>query len=1427
VADGTVRGAFELTSEQAIRSLTEIRDRGREADAALESLGRRMDTLGIKTVRPKIDLTGIDAANAKLTELEARLDRIGSRSATARVGINSSGGGMLGSGFGGGGMLGGGGSSPSVGRTFSSPGGLPGAVPWWLAAAPLAPQLLGGAGALIGSAGAGLGGIGTVGLGALGPLAAGGAMTLAVTKPAITALEGVTKAQTAYNNAVAEFGRRSTQAASAARNLNLAVTQNPMAVGAARQVAATRSAFQTATTPARGNVFRGISGVAYNARQAMPTIGLGATAATGASASAATAFSGFLAQPGEQAMMLQLTGAFAQNLPIAERSLENIATTFLHLSVDAVPFFHEANVWVQNWSTGLASSSANSTKVTSDMRVLVTSAKDWGGLGGAMVRDIKDLFAPSVGPGNSMVVSLTNTLDKWDVWLRDNPGKVRQFFSDAEQGVSRIATVLSNVAHDVWQIFQAIQPMLLRAEGIAGVASSLGGGSLLAGGSLLYGAYNGARGAFGGGGPSAGGLARSFITGGGGGLGIGLMAGGGAMGGGASVGTAAARSGTGYLMPASGMGSEGLMLAAGGGMLMRASTADRLGIGAARGAVAFNQAYGGIEGARYAMPESAAGLVPLSERGGIAGLAGRTGAAARGAIGGAARIILPLAAIQGLVTGLGTGGGVPHAIGAGISSAASTLTLGAVSPSSFQHILGAGFGATNAGGQVNQGQLRDLANAANSVRTPAQMNHVLGQVASVRIGAELDPKSAAALQAQLTRIATTAAGNAGASASNTWETSFTRGLDRGTAPQKAVSTMIGGMSAQISALGPRGATSFAKDTASWVSQLQAENPRLQAPLNRLMDGITQKINDMNDATGQTFSDLQHKVFFFNGQILTGAQTTWGKIHDAMVNPSLSAQEKLSGIWGNIQKQAINALSGMGFTQAQARTIVTQSASGKAGQQAMAATSVAQRQQTLAAAPAGLTVGPLGTIVPNPQHHARGGMINGTGLLDTVNLGGGVMAAPGEAYIANRHTMRALSSATMAKYGKTAEMMIRDEGRPHSAPMALGGGLPPTIQANGVAGHPELHPGISRAVAAVLGMFPGLKITSTTGGTHAGGSYHYLGEAADVAGDSGTMFRAASWIGSSGLARQLTEGIHNPNLSVKYGHNVPSSYWGAATWGQHLNHIHMAVAGALNAGALTGGAVGGGGAVGAMPSALNLTAPGVGIGGIPGAIANQASRMYAAGLSQKINSRLGAGAGAISGAGFSGGGAPSANQALGQRMMLAAGWGMSQWPSLLALWNQESGWNANAVNSSSGAYGIPQALGHGHPYNLGDAPSQIAWGLNYIRGRYGSPQAAEAHERSSNWYARGGRINWAGWNAKGGSFTTNGPTLFGAGEKGREKVTISHGGGDRAINITMNGVTLYGADERQLDEVARHVAGKILDALDGAGGGSDAQMAGVG
>ena len=85
-----------------------------------------------------------------------------------------------------------------------------------------------------------------------------------------------------------------------------------------------------------------------------------------------------------------------------------------------------------------------------------------------------------------------------------------------------------------------------------------------------------------------------------------------------------------------------------------------------------------------------------------------------------------------------------------------------------------------------------------------------------------------------------------------------------------------------------------------------------------------------------------------------------------------------------------------------------------------------------------------------------------------------------------------------------------------------------------------------------------------------------------------------------------------------------------------------------------------------------------------------------------------------------------------------GWSEDDYNALVKLWNAESGWNVHCYNSSSGAYGIPQALPgskmatEGSDYQ-NNGQTQIRWGLKYIQGRYGSPSGAWQHFLAKNWY----------------------------------------------------------------------------------------------
>jgi septal ring factor EnvC (AmiA/AmiB activator) len=102
--------------------------------------------------------------------------------------------------------------------------------------------------------------------------------------------------------------------------------------------------------------------------------------------------------------------------------------------------------------------------------------------------------------------------------------------------------------------------------------------------------------------------------------------------------------------------------------------------------------------------------------------------------------------------------------------------------------------------------------------------------------------------------------------------------------------------------------------------------------------------------------------------------------------------------------------------------------------------------------------------------------------------------------------------------------------------------------------------------------------------------------------------------------------------------------------------------------------------------------------------------------------------------------PAAAKAYARSVLGNYGWGDDQYGCLVSLWTQESGWRANALNSSSGAYGIPQALPASKLGAAGadwrtNANTQINWGLAYIKSSYGTPCGAWNHEMSVNphWY----------------------------------------------------------------------------------------------
>jgi hypothetical protein len=101
--------------------------------------------------------------------------------------------------------------------------------------------------------------------------------------------------------------------------------------------------------------------------------------------------------------------------------------------------------------------------------------------------------------------------------------------------------------------------------------------------------------------------------------------------------------------------------------------------------------------------------------------------------------------------------------------------------------------------------------------------------------------------------------------------------------------------------------------------------------------------------------------------------------------------------------------------------------------------------------------------------------------------------------------------------------------------------------------------------------------------------------------------------------------------------------------------------------------------------------------------------------------------------------PGTAQSIAYNMLPSFGFSQSsQWGCLLNIWNRESGWNYQAENPYSGAYGIPQALPGSKMSSAGadwqtNPATQIKWGLGYIQSIYGTPCGAWNFELANGYY----------------------------------------------------------------------------------------------
>lgn len=542
--------------------------------------------------------------------------------------------------------------------------------------------------------------------------------------------------------------------------------------------------------------------------------------------------------------------------------------------------------------------------------------------------------------------------------------------------------------------------------------------------------------------------------------------------------------------------------------------------------------------------------------------------------------------------------------------------------------------------------------------------------------------------------------------------------------------------------------------------------------------------------------------------------------DAITNNARKAEREAGASFGRLTAQAFSNLTKMGYSRGEARKL----AQGNAAQQA---------------------AGKMASMF------ARGGRIRGAGLRDTVPVGG--LAAPGE-LIVNRHTEQRVNQR-LAAFNTTLGHEVGGEARPHSSPMRAAGRGP---------GGPHVFHQLGGRIPDAMGALPGLDVLAA-----------FLKAKFGLGVSSGLRPGAITTSGNPsdhgwGGAIDVTNGITTPQMDAAHawmsrnlGGAIKQMLYRTMVGGNHFDHIHVALQPqfAHNAGLMmrvlrSGGAMrlasmlGGLGIGGMQMKALR---PGESaLGGIPGALSGGAMRLMARGLTQAINRSLGFGGGMRGGAGtrglnriFPSHGLANAtgHTQLTERQVRAVAESAGFSPGLALQMAQiargESSYYPGII-SWDGGHGLWQmtprvwgASAIAKMNQLGGLAAMRNPMKNALMAKWLYDQAGGF----SPWYgtkflntnmnvagvqsvlngAYGGRVAWGGWNQRGGRFRVNGPTIFGAGERGPEDVTISPkgqgGGGATSPTISVRIDHLEWKRDGDLKKAIRKELGELADELE--------------
>lgn len=1174
-----------------------------------------------------------------------------------------------------------------------------------------------------------------------------------------------------------------------------------------------------------------LGGALSTFRAMMPTLAGASNRDTHAMASAGGAFGQFLQSGQNQGFITTGSEMFSENLMSWEHALTNILGTVENIATAARPFLREASEHFQDWTAGWDRSTGDIAKTRSDLSKMVDDAKAWTKMWMEFWRLMHTIMVAgdANAQGTGLVTDMTKTMERWEAWVKENPQKVKQFFTETVEGAKALGGAIGHIAHSLNEVATQLQPLLKGGANILGLLNNTGLTSSVGGIGGLYGFYRGGRSVLGGGAPAG-------LTGG------------------RVVASPAMSAMGGLAMGGFGMAGAGVV---GGSMMGNVRTMPNVATVGPNGTIIVSSATG--------RPVSA-GAAAITERELAAAGSPFTSIASSGAgrfsyipqafgagaskLGGMAMGGLQMAAPYVLMNSALNLAAGQNPIGSSSSAAINAASIAALARRS---------GSTTLGLAGAAGSLYTLLEAAQG-KNPFQSRSPLGAIGKTTAFGASTGAALGLLGGPLAEISSpigALAGGlggaiAGAGGVALHALGYRSGEEKAYEALQKLGKELKAVNGELSRLEPEQLAKLHAEAeklakSKYLSSYTGELETLIRQTGKSAQAAKEWSSQYNGATQAMVSASRRNL----GEVQDVSRTTAEGIEQELGRGSTKAREQLARNFGTAAEVVQQRMRETGEFTKQGISIVNQELSkalGEYGLKAPKGVTTKQKAEVLKARQEGDKSAGFGAggaaqdltpaALAKQEGRAVGGRIPGMGTYDTVRMSDGGLGAPGE-LVVNRHTEAAANMGLWRAGMPSLAQMVGGETIPHSSPYRATGGV--------IGSHYKRLMAAANRVSAAN--FP-----YKWGGGHEQPSHF---EPFDCSGSVSYAVQQAGYkvpttvaqdVGGWGFPRgpgQVTifyKGGPKAHTFMRIG----GRYWGTSGFARQKDNGGAGwFERAPDPGYLSGfqsvhlpGLDSAGGA-GALGQFINLKAPQISGTGLPGMIANAALSSYASSLSGFGNKKVEA----SPAGGMAGGGDPLLDTGfkgswvqVAQQIARMKGWNFNDWMKVVSL---ESGGKPSVMNSI-GAFGLGQFLPMNYgKYGPGSRPGsnsiqQIESMADYIGSRYHNPTAALAHENAFHWYGRGGRmgmgaIPFIGGYAAGGNFTTRpGQAVsFVAGEgshvedvsitprKGQAKFPAGHASPTVEVTINVGDVCVPDVESFKdiIGEASDEAARKLIAALE--------------